>query len=260
MLRLGGLILLLGMGVTQVAHADPYISCSEMADYANDAAELSDMIQRNRRLDFNSDRELNDTIRDLATAMLQLAKAEKNQNFIQAARDMKQAWRNSDEQAYAGALDRAADLLAAMRTLRCPNDAARPHAYSHDGALAVPRGPYQNSCEEIRMTGDGRLHASCRKRNGHDTVRSYIEPRRCSTEILNENGALVCDGYHPKLPTGPYADQCRDLRMDGYDLSASCLNNRGRRVDTVMTEIFHCLPGTMRDDNGLLACDVKEND
>lgn len=121
----------------------------------------------------------------------------------------------------------------------------------------VPSGSYQQSCRDIRVNGPT-LTASCQDSRGRWTY-SSIRVDQCRGDIRNAGGRLQCapgggPGWGGNLPNGSYQQSCRDARVTGGTLSASCRDNRGRwnyssiRMNDCRRDI--------RNDNGRLVCDV----
>jgi hypothetical protein len=239
--------------LSPAAHADDSIfNCDELADYAHRLRELSGLIE-DSEIEFDDDAGMNATVGDLATSMQQLARAEDNERFVDAADAMKRAWKDSDEEDYADAASDAGDALASLRKRRCGDHRERERPAPVAG---IPPGSYQQSCTDIRMA-EGRLHARCRKRD-QTLFKSYLNPKVCRSEIVNENGALMCDGYRPRMPGGSFASSCRDARMDGYDLHATCRTRDGRWNDAVLEDTHRCDANGVTNDDGELNCTAKD--
>lgn len=115
--------------------------------------------------------------------------------------------------------------------------AAPAHAQPQDqrwggGGAWTPSGSYQRDCRDIRVAGD-MLTASCpdnRSRWKYSTLRY----RDCRGDIGVSDGRLTCSwgggsgGGWGQLPAGSYQQSCRDARVSGDTLGASCRDNRGR--------------------------------
>ncbi len=65
--------------------------------------------------------------------------------------------------------------------------------YRHDDEQnGAPYGGYRQTCQDIRTSGNTLL-ANCQKRNGKWKQSSLRNFNRCSSEIENNNGKLVCN-------------------------------------------------------------------
>ncbi|MBD0413239.1 CVNH domain-containing protein [Oryzicola mucosus] len=127
-------------------------------------------------------------------------------------------------------------------------------------AQYVPYGSYLNSCENIEVDF-GRLLAVCRTDSGR-RVETSMMLRSCpqGADIANENGRLVCNGvgrsagYNPySRPHGSYRDSCRDVRVSGGWMTASCQDTRGRWRDATIA-LDWCKGRDITNDNGRLSC------
>jgi hypothetical protein len=67
-------------------------------------------------------------------------------------------------------------------------------------AQALPPGSHQRSCTQIHWAGST-LVAECRRRDGRSTGTGLPDARRCTAEIVNNDGQLQCGGSAP--PRGP---------------------------------------------------------
>ena len=126
----------------------------------------------------------------------------------------------------------------------------------------VPVGPYQQTCTGI-STKNGNLYAKCRDEKGkaHSARLSHYE--KCGSEIMNKNGRLECaqgarsaDAVH-SLPSGPYTDSCKNIRMKGTTLHAVCKSVDGREMPTSLKDANRCAQGVMNL-NGILNCAVSD--
>ena len=117
---------------------------------------------------------------------------------------------------------------------------APAHAQPQDhrwggGWQQAPPGSYQRFCRDIRVNGDT-LTASCEDMRGRWNY-SSVRYRDCRGDIGADNGRLVCSwngggggggGDWGQLPSGSYQQSCRDARVSGSILTASCRDHRGR--------------------------------
>lgn len=121
-----------------------------------------------------------------------------------------------------------------------------------------PAGSYQQSCRDGRVNGDT-LTASCQDNRGRWNY-SSINVRSCNGDIRNDDGRLACSwggggggpGWGGALPGGSYQSSCRDARVNGDTLSASCQDNRGRWNYSSLR--YRECRNEIRNDNGRLVC------
>jgi hypothetical protein len=124
----------------------------------------------------------------------------------------------------------------------------------------VPSGSYQQSCRDVRVSGSGpaaTLTASCQDPRGRWNY-SSVRLNQCRGEIINWSGRLTCapgggPGWGGNLPRGSYQQSCRDVRVSGPTLSASCRDNRGR-WNYSSIRFNDCRSG-VGNNNGRLACE-----
>jgi hypothetical protein len=114
-----------------------------------------------------------------------------------------------------------------------------------------PAGTYQQSCKDINMRGDD-LRARCKDNRGryHDAMLDAAD--RCWGDIANTDGRLVCE-KNGTLPSGGYAQTCRDVRVRYGFLRARCQNREGGWVDTSLESFSRC-NGAIENIDGQLRC------
>jgi major membrane immunogen (membrane-anchored lipoprotein) len=127
----------------------------------------------------------------------------------------------------------------------------------------LPYGTYQQTCRDVRMSGD-RLQARCQKKDGgwRDTSMDY---RSCRGSIINDDGNLRCGGgpswqmgggrggyWQGGLPEGDYRRTCQNVRMNGDRLEARCQKRDGGWRDTSMD--YRSCGGMVINDDGNLRC------
>ncbi len=140
----------------------------------------------------------------------------------------------------------------------------------HDGRRdwrnGLPPGNYVETCRNIRMEGD-RLEAECRERDGDWRRSSINDVDRCNGPVVNDNGNLSCSqggtvygdhngyrlGSHDGVPSGPYAQSCRNIRANGYALAAECQKRDGGWRNTSLYNFDQCT-GAIGNDDGHLVC------
>jgi hypothetical protein len=127
----------------------------------------------------------------------------------------------------------------------------------------LPPGDYKQTCREMRSNGS-RLDARCQKRDG-GWRDSSIDYRSCRGPIINDDGRLRCGaggggygysqgrGWQGGLPPGDYTRTCRDTRVNGDRLDASCQKRDGGWRNTTLKNFNNCSSGIVNDD-GRLTC------
>ncbi|HEX8471053.1 MAG TPA: beta/gamma crystallin-related protein [Brevundimonas sp.] len=165
----------------------------------------------------------------------------------------------------------AATTLAALALLAPMSASAQRNGGGNGG---VPGGSYAQSCSNASVQG-GRLYAECRGigRNSRPTS-SSIEFGRCTGDIANSEGMLVCNGAQGRpesgnggggnngggnnggnggRPAGSYAQTCSNVRVEGGRLYAEC-RDMSRQTRASSIEYGRCTGGINNID-GLLTCD-----
>ena len=175
------------------------------------------------------------------------------------------------------------DIMNDNGNLRCASSAGYNYGPGGPGPQGVngPNGSYVQTCNNVRVKGDD-LHATCQTRDGswHDT--KLDDFNKCRGDIMNDNGNLRCvaggapyggygggPGYGnagyggPGYPGGPapvsgpfygsYVQTCRDMRVSGDDLHASCQTRDGNWRNTKLDDYNNCR-GDIMNDNGKLRC------
>jgi len=127
------------------------------------------------------------------------------------------------------------------------------------GQGGIPRGDYQLTCRDITSNGNT-VQARCQKRNGdwHTTSLNY---RNCHGGIINNDGHLQCGagggygggGWQGGLPPGDYKETCRNMRVNGSRLDATCQKRDGNWRDTSLSNYNQCRSRIVNDD-GHLRC------
>lgn len=114
----------------------------------------------------------------------------------------------------------------------------------------LPGGDYQATCRDMRMNGS-LLQANCQKRDGGWRSTS-LDTRSCNRGIINDNGYLRCpdvggqgnDGGrgHGRggIPPGDYRATCRDIRVSGQRLDATCQKEDGNWRNTSLNNFSRC--------------------
>jgi len=113
-----------------------------------------------------------------------------------------------------------------------------------------PSGSYQQSCNNIYMTGPI-LNANCLRRNGQ-VSQTTLNVLNCKGgDISNQDGQLTCGGGG-QIPSGSYQLSCSGATMMGPVLVARCRDMSGRMVQTQLN-IQNCRQD-IANINGNLAC------
>jgi len=128
---------------------------------------------------------------------------------------------------------------------------ARPKTSSAVAMDDYPGGTYQQSCKNINMRGDD-LRARCKDNRGryHDAVLDGAD--RCWGDIANSDGRLVCE-KNGTLPSGGYAQTCKDVRVRYGVLRARCQDRNGDWRDTSLEAFSRC-GAAIENIDGQLRC------
>jgi len=119
------------------------------------------------------------------------------------------------------------------------------------GSPSLPRGSYTESCRDVTMKGNT-LHAVCKSVDGHEASAMLRDANRCVQGVANINGVLNCE-VSDVLPPGSYISTCKDVRMHGSTLMASCDNGKGGSVAAQLRDAHKCR-GDILNDHGKLKC------
>jgi hypothetical protein len=137
-------------------------------------------------------------------------------------------------------------------------------------AQSRPSGSYQQTCRDIGVNGSG-LHATCKDTNGNWQSTQLADYQNCTSEIVNDNGTLRCNGgngynngnynngnynnggyQNGNGPAGSYNQTCRNIRTRGNTLEADCQTRGGQWNRTSLRNYQGC--GEITNDNGTLRC------
>jgi CVNH domain len=136
--------------------------------------------------------------------------------------------------------------------------------YYEGGYREGPRGSYQQSCRDIRVSGDD-LIARCQERDGDWREVRLDHYQWCRGDIANDNGRLRCAGEYQQPgyrgaagPGGSYQQTCRDIRVSGDDLVARCQTRSGGWRNTTLDRFNRCR-GDITNDDGNLRCATASN-
>ncbi len=118
-------------------------------------------------------------------------------------------------------------------------------------APGQPAGSYTDSCRNIQMKGST-LHAVCKSLDGRELPTSLKDANRCAEGVANINGILNCE-VSGVLPPGSYIATCKDVRLQGNTLSATCNDGKDHWRNTSMRDANKC-GGDIANQNGTLRC------
>jgi hypothetical protein len=124
-------------------------------------------------------------------------------------------------------------------------------AGSQGGAPSLPKGSYTESCRDITMKGST-LHAICKSVDGREAPATLRDANHCAEGVVNVNGVLNCE-VSDVLPPGSYISTCKDVRMQGTTLMASCNNGKDRFVAAELRDAHKCT-GDIVNEKGKLKC------
>lgn len=137
-------------------------------------------------------------------------------------------------------------------------------------AAGLPGGSYTQSCQDVRQHGDD-LEARCPTANGDWKDTKLDDYNKCRGEIVNDNGKLRCitgvygspgapvgayqSGYGAPASafSGPYTQNCKDIKSHGDDLEARCKTVNGDWRNTKLDDYRKC-HGQIINDDGNLKC------
>jgi hypothetical protein len=119
------------------------------------------------------------------------------------------------------------------------------------GPPSQPRGSYTDSCRNIQMKG-ATLHAVCKSLDGRELPTSLKDANRCSEGVANINGILNCQ-VSDVLPPGSYIATCKDVRLQGTTLIASCDDGKDHWLNATLRDANRC-GGDIANQNGALRC------
>jgi len=123
-------------------------------------------------------------------------------------------------------------------------------------APSQPGGSYTDSCRNIQMKGTT-LHAVCKSLDGRELPTSLKDANRCAEGVANINGILNCESSGV-LPPGSYIATCKDVKLQGSTLSATCNDGKDRWRDTFLRDANKC-NGDIANQNGILRCEPVRN-
>jgi hypothetical protein len=114
-----------------------------------------------------------------------------------------------------------------------------------------PGGPYTDSCKNIQMKG-ATLHAVCKSLDGREMPTTLKDANRCAEGVANINGILNCEASGV-LPPGSYIATCKDVKLQGTMLSATCNDGKDHWRSTSMRDANKC-NGDIANHEGKLQC------
>jgi hypothetical protein len=96
------------------------------------------------------------------------------------------------------------------------------------------------------------LHAVCKSLDGREMPTSLKDANRCAEGVANINGILNCEASGV-LPPGSYIATCKDVKLQGSVLSATCNDGKDRWRSTSLRDANKC-SGDIANQNGTLRC------
>jgi hypothetical protein len=114
-----------------------------------------------------------------------------------------------------------------------------------------PGGSYTDSCRNIQMKGTT-LHAVCKSLDGRELPTSLKDANRCAEGVANINGILNC-AVSGVLPPGSYIATCKDVRLQGTTLYATCNDGKDHWLTASLRDVQKC-NGDIANQNGALRC------
>jgi hypothetical protein len=136
-------------------------------------------------------------------------------------------------------------------------------------AAKFPPGSYLQSCRNVYLdssSGKQKLYAECPDQQGA-WQHSGMQYQKCSGDIANQNGKLICAGQAPSgaqgpsngggaaaLPAGSWQQSCRSPQLNGSMLTATCLRGGGG-LNFSSLDIRACGGGPVGNRNGNLFCE-----
>ncbi len=111
---------------------------------------------------------------------------------------------------------------------------------NHYGGGQWPRGSYVQTCRDIQVREDS-LRAHCQQHGGDWRDTSLEDYRRCTSDIVNDDGHLRCaQSGGGSVPPGSYTRTCREISVNGDTLRASCERSDGRWNGTTLRDWRQC--------------------
>jgi hypothetical protein len=155
------------------------------------------------------------------------------------------------------------DILNDNGNLKCVAGTSYGNPGGYQGGYPGAVGAsYTQTCKDIKSHGDD-LEARCQTRNGDWHKTSLDDYKKCSGQIINDDGNLKCaatgayggpSGYLPvNGPNGSYVQSCKEIQAKGDDLHARCQTNDGNWHNTKLDDYNKC-HGDIINDNGDLHC------
>jgi len=123
-------------------------------------------------------------------------------------------------------------------------------------APSQPGGSYTDSCKNIQMKGTT-LHAICKSLDGRELPTALKDANRCAEGVANVNGILSCEASGV-LPPGSYIATCRDVRLQGTTLYATCNDGKDHWLSASLRDVQKC-NGDIANQNGTLRCEPVRN-
>lgn len=116
--------------------------------------------------------------------------------------------------------------------------------------IALPRGDYEASCEQVVIDGDD-LRATCRTAAGYKAFTKLSGYRLCHGGIASVDGALVCRSS--SFPHGSFERSCAVTQVADSGFAAICRTRDGGHLSTTLANAAAC-HGDIANDDGRLVC------
>jgi hypothetical protein len=142
--------------------------------------------------------------------------------------------------------EKCSDIANKNGHLACAGDGKAAAA-----APSQPGGSYTDSCKNIQMKGTT-LHAVCKSLDGRELPTLLKDANRCAEGVANINGILNCEASGV-LPPGSYIATCKDVKLQGSMLSATCNDGKDHWRNTFLRDANKC-GGDIANQNGTLRC------
>src|SRR5690349_1632621 len=144
----------------------------------------------------------------------------------------------------------SSDITNKNGKLECAGGSSGSASHEHS-APSQPVGSYTETCKDVRMKGTT-LHAVCKSIDGREMPTSLKDANRCSQGVINMDGILNC-AVSDVIPPGSYTATCKDIRLRGTTLQASCNNGHDRWNPAELRDAHKC-SGDIANHEGTLRC------
>lgn len=115
-----------------------------------------------------------------------------------------------------------------------------------------PSGSYTQTCRFVWLDG-ATLNAECLTLAQQWQSTSLANVSACASPPANINGRLECGSAGGSAPAGSYAQTCRNVLVNGTELTAQCKTIAGNWIDSSFSDYTFCTTD-IANLNGVLAC------